>query len=54
MIVVIAFLIGAALGAWHAKRQNGNRKDMFQYALSYGLIFAVIGMFITIYLLRAG
>ena len=54
MIVIIACLAGAALGAWHARRNDGDRKDVIQYALIYALISGVVGMFVTIYLLRAG
>ncbi len=54
MIVIIACLAGAALGVWHARHNGGDRKDVIQYALTYALIFGVIGMFVTIYLLRAG
>ncbi len=54
MIVILACLAGAALGAWHAKRNGGDRKDVIQYALTYALILGVVGMFVTIYLVRAG
>ncbi len=50
MIVIIAFFVGAALGAYRARSKKGNRLDTAQYAAIYGLIFAVIGVFITIFL----
>lgn len=50
MIVIIAFIIGAALGAYRARTKKGNRLDIAQYAAIYGLVFAIIGVFITIVL----
>lgn len=52
MIVIAAFLIGAALGAYRARANKGNRLDMAQYAAIYGLIFAIIGVFVTILLAK--
>ncbi len=50
MIVIVTFTIGATLGAYRARANKGNRLDMVQYAAIYGLIFAIIGVFITIVL----
>ena len=50
MIVIVAFIIGAALGTYRARTKKGNRLDVAQYATIYGLIFAIIGVFITIFL----
>ena len=52
MIVVAALLAGAALGALTAKRRGGKRADMAQYAAGYGIAFAVLGMFATIFIER--
>ncbi len=48
MIVIVAFLTGAVVGAMRAKRRQGNRLDMAQYAFIFGIIFALLGLFITI------
>lgn len=53
MIVIIAALIGAALGWRRAARLGGNRKDKLQYAVVFALGLAVIGVFATILIHRA-
>ncbi len=50
MIVIVAFIIGAVGGVLRAKSRKGNRLDMAQYGAVYGLIFAIIGLFVTIML----
>jgi len=52
VIVIVFALLGAAFGVWRARRRNGNRLDMAQYGAIFALIFAVIGVFLTIYLDR--
>ncbi|MDJ1008716.1 MAG: hypothetical protein QNJ13_12940 [Paracoccaceae bacterium] len=52
MIVLAAVLAGAALGAVTAKRREGNRLDMAQYAAGYGIAFGLLGLFLTIFLER--
>lgn len=41
MILAFAFLAGAGLGAWRAKRRGGAPADMVQYGLAHGLAFLV-------------
>ncbi|WP_299558459.1 apolipoprotein acyltransferase [uncultured Sulfitobacter sp.] len=48
MIVIGAAIIGAIVGGMTAKKRNGNRKDIAQYAAGYGLAFMILGMFATI------
>lgn len=50
MIVLIAFIIGATGGALRARSRGGNRLDIAQYAGVYGIVFAIIGLFVTIVL----
>jgi len=52
MIVIVAFLTGAVLGAGIAARRNGNRLDMAQYGAIFGIAFAVVGVFVTVGLER--
>lgn len=52
MAPVIGLVIGALLGAVVAKRRGGNRLDMAQYAGSFAIIFALIGLFVAIVLAR--
>jgi hypothetical protein len=48
MIVIVAFVVGAALGARVAHRKGGNRLDIAQYSAIFGILFAVLGVFLTI------
>lgn len=48
MIVITGFLIGAIWGAMLARRRNGKTFDIAQYAIGFGIVFAVLGMFITV------
>ncbi len=52
MIVIVASLIGAALGVSVAWRRGGNRLDMAQYGAIFGIGFAVLGVFLTVALER--
>ena len=52
MVAILCALIGAIFGTIRAKRRNGNRLDMLQYASVFALIFAIVGMFITIMIER--
>lgn len=54
MIVIAAALIGAAIGAQNARRRQGTRFDILQYAAAYGLAFAILGVFATVILARMG
>ena len=48
MIVIVAFIVGAALGARTAQRKGGSRLDIAQYSAIFGILFAVAGVFATI------
>lgn len=48
MIVLVSAVLGIALGAITAKRRNGNRLDMLQYAAGYGIAFTIVGVFLTL------
>lgn len=52
MIVLICAAIGAAFGSWRARKRNGNRLDVLQYAAVHALIFALFGLFATIIIER--
>lgn len=53
MIVIIAALVGAVIGGFTARRRNGNKLDIAQYAAGYGLAFIVVSMIITVMIDRA-
>ncbi len=48
MIVIIGLIGGAALGWWQAARRDGNRMDKAQYAAVYAIIFALVGLILTV------
>ncbi len=52
MFVAIFALIGAAIGALRARKGGGKTLDMVQYGAAFGVIFAIIGLFINIALIR--
>ncbi|MEJ1993231.1 MAG: hypothetical protein P8X50_16510 [Maritimibacter sp.] len=52
MIILGFAIIGAVIGGLRARNRGGKGLDMAQYAGVYALIFALIGLFITVYLSR--
>ncbi len=52
MIVIAGLLCGIAWGATIAKRRKGTGLDMAQYAAGYGIAFALLGLFVTIFVER--
>ncbi|PIP98350.1 MAG: hypothetical protein COW75_00150 [Rhodobacterales bacterium CG18_big_fil_WC_8_21_14_2_50_71_9] len=42
MILIIAFILGVALGAVRARRRGGNRADIVQYGLAHGVAALVL------------
>jgi hypothetical protein len=52
MIVLAGLLGGAVYGALLAKKREGTRLDMAQYAAGFGIAFALLGLFVTIFIER--
>lgn len=52
MIILGAFLIGVGLGIRTARKRNGNRLDMAQYAAGFGIAFTILGYIITVVIER--
>lgn len=52
MFVIIGALLGAVLGGTIAKKRGGKRLDILQYAGVYAMIFAMLGIFITLIIHR--
>ena len=48
MIILIAALVGAAVGATKARRRKGRLADILQYAFVHALAFALLGLFATL------
>ena len=52
MIVIAGLVLGALIGAAIAHRRGGKLADMAQYGAGYGIAFALLGLFATIWLER--
>ncbi len=52
MITIVAALLGAFYGAITAKKRGGSPLDMAQYGGAYALVFAVIGLFVSVIVAR--
>jgi hypothetical protein len=50
MIVLAGFVLGALWGAMLARKRGGNRLDMAQYAVGFGIAMSLAGLFATILL----
>jgi cytochrome c biogenesis protein CcdA len=52
VIVIVSTLVGVYLGISAARKREGNKLDMAQYAAGYGIAFALIGLFLTLIIER--
>jgi len=52
MIVVAFALAGAVIGGYAARKRGGAWLDIAQYAGSYALAFGIVGLFVTVFLMR--
>ena len=52
MIVIAGIAMGGFYGAWLARKRDGGRADIAQYAAGFGIAFGIIGLFLTIFLER--
>jgi predicted Co/Zn/Cd cation transporter (cation efflux family) len=52
MIVLAGLVLGAVFGAFTAIRRGGRKLDALQYAAGYGIVFALICLFVSIILAR--
>ncbi len=48
MIYTLLGLMGAVIGGMTARKRKGNRMDIAQYAASFGIAFALLGLVITV------
>ncbi|WP_170414094.1 hypothetical protein [Ruegeria atlantica] len=53
MVVVLGMaLLGAILGGLKARKRNGSGADIAQYAAGYGIAFALVGLILSLILVR--
>lgn len=48
MILLASALLGIYVGITTARKRQGNRLDMAQYAAGYAIAFMIAGLFITL------
>lgn len=48
MIVIAAAILGAIIGGLTARKRDGNKLDIAQYAAGYALAFVVVGLIATV------
>ncbi|KRS17950.1 hypothetical protein [Roseovarius indicus] len=53
LLALIGAAIGALLGAVVARRRKGSMTDMLQYGAVFAIMFALAGLFLTIFIVRA-
>lgn len=53
LLALIGLVIGGMLGAFVARRRKGSKTDMLQYAAVFAILFALAGLFITIFIIRS-
>jgi hypothetical protein len=54
MIVIAGALVGGSYGAWLASRRGGSAADIAQYAAGFAIAFALLGVFVTVFMSRMG
>lgn len=52
MFVIGGLILGALGGGWNARRRGGKAADIAQYAAVTGILFAILGLFVTVVLDR--
>lgn len=52
MIILLGAVLGALTGAMLARRRRGKVADVLQYGFVYALIFALLGLFVTLMIHR--
>ena len=52
MVILVAALLGVALGAYQARKRQGTGKDIAQYAVAFGIAFALLGFILAVILDR--
>ncbi|MEI4470398.1 hypothetical protein [Frigidibacter sp. MR17.24] len=54
MLSIAGLVIGAIWGGLRARARGGSGFDIAQYAAVHGLGLAILGLFVSIVILRAG
>lgn len=52
IIVLVAAVLGALIGGTIAARRGGRKMDILQYSVIYLIAFAILGLFVLIFISR--
>lgn len=52
-MIIIGAVLGAGTGTWIAWRRKGKLADILLYAVVYGLLFALAGLFASLIIYRS-
>ncbi|MCC6864451.1 MAG: hypothetical protein IT544_06615 [Rhodobacteraceae bacterium] len=52
MILILGLIIGATIGVCTALKRGGRKLDALQYGATYGIMFALFGLIMTIIVSR--
>lgn len=52
LLAILTGLVGAVIGAFIAKKRKGRALDVAQYAGTYFIAFAILGLLLNTFLLR--
>ena len=52
MFILVSAIVGAVVGGLTARKRNGNRLDIAQYAAGYAIAFTLASMIIAVILDR--
>ena len=52
MLIILGLICGVSLGGYTAHRRKGRWPDILQYATSYGIMFMLAGLIVTLIIHR--
>lgn len=52
MIVIVSAALGALYGGLTARKRQGSKLDIAQYAGVYAVVFALVGLAVTVLIMR--
>ncbi len=52
MFVLVGAVLGALIGGLQAKKSGGKKADILQYGVVFAMIFAILGLFVTLIIHR--
>ncbi|MDG2405991.1 MAG: hypothetical protein P8M25_13860 [Paracoccaceae bacterium] len=53
MVILLGLICGVTFGGYTAHRRKGRWPDILQYATSYGIMFMLVGLIVTLIIHRS-